>query len=146
MLISSASPPELNLVLCFPNRYFFDLSFIHLSCYVDIILFHIVFFAVGSLNHSAFLSCSFSLSSMLLQNCWNYISYTIHLLIDSFLSLDKILIFTLSLYLFSCAVFTWRCCFSSSITIFIPFFLYVTLPFKLLIFLSPPYHSSLVTL
>ena len=62
-----------------------------------IFCFILSFSALHSLNHSAFLSCSFSLSHMLPQNYLLFsirfiiidISYTIHLLINFFLILDK---------------------------------------------------------
>ena len=144
LLISSASNSELHLILGFSNLE----TFYHLSCYVDIILFHIVFLALNSLNHSAFLSCSFLLFHMLLQNCllssvfiWFFtvdISYTIHLLINSFLILDKhsvdlILVHSLLISLQLCC-FCMELLFQLFYHCSYSFFLYVILPFKFLIF------------
>ena len=72
-----------------------------------------------------------------------HISYTIYLLINSFLILDKLLLilywFFLSLYLFSFAAFAWSCCFNSSITILIYFF------FMLYFLSSSSYYSLFIS-
>ena len=76
------------------------------------------------------------------------ISYTIHLLINSFLTLDKhsvdlILVHYLIISLQLCC-FCMESLFQLFYHCFYFFFLYVILPFKFLIFYVPPYLFSLV--
>ena len=100
LLTSSVSNSELHLVLSFSNSFGILLACSFIISVVMLISFcFILFFStLNSLNHSAFLSCSFSLSHLLLQNCLlssafgffiSDISYTLLLLINSFLTLDK---------------------------------------------------------
>ena len=116
--------------------------------------FKLSFFALNSLNHSAFLSCSFSLSHVLHQNYLLSLAFGFSLLIfltpfNYFLILDThstdiILVHSLHIsfqfcyfYMESLFQLFYHC--SSS------FFLYAILRFMFLIFFFPLYLTSLVT-
>ena len=141
-------------------RDILDLLFIISVVRLISFCFILSFFARHSLNQFAFRSWSFSLSYMLLRNYLLSSAFGFSLfifLIPSFcwetlfgVWTNILLIlywFTLSLYLFSFAVFALSRYFSSSITVLMLLFLYVMLvilPFKFPIFFFSFYLSFLV--